>query len=368
MEGDTTIGVGLVGCGMIGQIHAAGLAQLVAEGETGIRAVAAADPSRDMLERVASNCSFARLGTDPAEVVDDPEVDAVVIGAPTAAHRELVPRVLDAGKHLYCEKPLAPTFDAARELCERVATVGVVAQVGFHSRFHPMICRLKAIVDSGELGAPMGFTLRDDQYFPAGDFVPGHSDWRSKKALAGGGALLEHSIHSADILAWIFGPPSWVFAATRNVLGYDVEDTAALTLEYESGVVGNLVTIFNGVTGREERRLEVFFERGVVELTTDFLVGAPEERFLVQRPASPAEEIAPGDLLAEHLEALGLAGRSFPFFQYLADRSFILSIRRGTCPGPGFPDALVAHATVEAAYRSAATGAPVAITAELLPS
>ena len=92
------------------------------------------------------------------------------------------------------------------------------------------------------------------------------------------------------MLAWLFGPAwSAVYAAERNVFGYSVEDVAALTIEHDDGVVGNLVTVFNGVVGREERRLEVFFERGSVELTTDFIVGAPEDSLLVQRPGTPAQ-------------------------------------------------------------------------------
>ncbi len=90
---------------------------------------------------------------------------------------------------------------------------GVTAQVGFHSRFHPLINELVRLTASGELGAPMGYTLRDDQYWPTGDVVPGHSSWRSQRAHAGGGALIEHSIHSADILGWLFGRATNVFAA-----------------------------------------------------------------------------------------------------------------------------------------------------------
>ena len=129
----------------------------------------------------------------------------------------------------------------------------------------------------------MAYTLRDDQFWPTGGVVAGHSSWRSDRAEAGGGALLEHSIHSCDILGWLFGPVERVYATTRSVFGYSVEDVAALTIEHRNGVVGNLVTVFNGVQHREERRLEVFFERASVELTTDFLVGAPEDSFLVHR-------------------------------------------------------------------------------------
>jgi predicted dehydrogenase len=354
--GDDVIGVGLVGCGMIGQIHADGLRRLVDDGE--VRAVAAADPSDDARAAVNRNCPFARSHPDAAAVIDDPEVDAVMITAPTAAHRDLVLATVAAGKPLFCEKPLAPTFDVVREL---VAAVTVPAQVGFHSRFHPLHNHLRRIIDSGEVGAVMGYTLRDDQYWPTGDVVDGHSSWRSRRVDAGGGALLEHSIHSVDILAWLFGPPVRVSAVTRRVFGYDVEDVAGLVIEHASGVVGTLLTIFNGVRGREERRLEVFFEQAAVELTTDFLVGAPEDSFLIQVPDQPAERLDLASLRTRHFAQLGVTRPDVVFYTYVEDRAWIHALRDGRTPSPGFADAFTAHAVVDAAYRAAELGGPVAV-------
>src|SRR6185312_3674868 len=155
------VGVGLIGAGMIGQGHAYALRLLAEDGD--VRPVAVTDFS------------------------------AVAVAA-------------------------------ARRICpfETVAASARTAQVGFHSRFHPLVNELVRLTRSGELGAPMGYTLRDDQYWPTGDVVPGHSSWRSQRAQAGGGALIEHSIHSADILSWLFGPATSVYARTRNVFGYDV--------------------------------------------------------------------------------------------------------------------------------------------------
>ena len=107
---------------MIGQIHADGLKKLADEGE--IVAVAAADPSAEARDAVAHNCSFARYSADPRDVIDDAEVDAVMVTSPTASHRELVLAVVEAGKPVLCEKPLAPTLEVVEELCDAVAGVG----------------------------------------------------------------------------------------------------------------------------------------------------------------------------------------------------------------------------------------------------
>jgi len=353
------LGIGLVGCGMIGQVHADGLRKLAEDGE--IFAVAAADPSADARDAVQRNCPFGRMSADPLDVISDPAVDAVMITAPTSTHLHLVRATLAAGKPLFCEKPLAPTFGDVRVMCDEVMSSGLTAQVGFHSRFHPIMNRLRRTVESAELGRPMGYMLRDDQYWPTGDVVRGHSSWRSDRGQAGGGALLEHSIHSADIVSWLFGPATRVYARSRCVFGYDVEDVAAVTVEHESGVVGTILTIFNGVRGREERRFEVFFEQGAIEATTDFIVGAAEDGYLVQQPDTEAQRLDLAAMREEHFAALGIDRRDFVFYTYPADRHWVRSVRKGETAVPGFEEALRAHRLVEAAYRSAATNVAVEI-------
>jgi predicted dehydrogenase len=354
------VGIGLIGAGMIGQGHAYALRLLAEDGE--VSPIAVTDFSIDAVDAARAICPFARVAADAQGVIDDPDVEAIVIVTPTTTHRDLVAATVAAGKPLLCEKPLATRFDVVREMCALVAASGLTAQVGFHSRFHPLINELVRLVVTNELGAPMGYTLRDDQYWPTGDVVPGHSSWRSERAHAGGGALLEHSIHSADILGWLFGPTKNVYARTRNVFGYDVDDTAVCTIEHESGVVGTLISIFNGVRGREERRLEVFFEQGAVEVTTDFLVGAREDGFLVQRPDQEPERLDVEALRNRHFDAEGITRRDFFVYLYPAARAFVRSVRAGEPASPTFRDALAAHALVDAAYRSVETGAPATVT------
>jgi predicted dehydrogenase len=338
---------------MIGQVHADGLRKLAEDGE--IVAVAAADPSAEARDAVMRNCPFGRMSSDPFDVISDPAVRAVMVTAPTSTHLDLVQATLAAGKPLFCEKPLAPTFGDVRTMCDAVTASGVTAQVGFHARFHPIMNRLQRTVESGELGRVMGYTLRDDQYWPTGDIVPGHSSWRSDRAQAGGGALLEHSIHSADLVSWLFGPAVRVHGLTRSVFGYDVEDVAAVTVEHQSGVVGAILSIFNGVRGREERRFEVFFERGAVEATTDFTVGAAEDSYLVQEPDAEAHRLDLAVLREEHFAAAGISRRDFIFYTYPADRHWVRAVREAAPAVPGFEDALRAHRLVDAAYRSAAS-------------
>jgi myo-inositol 2-dehydrogenase/D-chiro-inositol 1-dehydrogenase len=353
-----TLRVGIIGCGQIAQAHAVSFRLLADDGTA--RLVAAADPEPAGIDRVANIAgTVERRYADGDELIADPDVDAVLVVAPTRFHRDLILAVCEAGKPLFTEKPLAPSFETVVEIVDAVARAGIPAQVGFQSRFHPIIRFLHESVADRRYGAPMGYLIRDDQFWPTGDVVDGHTSWRSRAAEAGGGALLEHSIHSCDVACWLFGPVRRVHAATRRVFGYDVEDTAALTIEHESGVVGTLLTIFNGVRDREERRIELFFEAGAIEATTDFVVGAPEDSLLVKEQAGPAERIDCADLLRTTFARDGLdPERDFYVYQYLAHRAFARALADGMAPSPGCGDALEAHRLVEAAYRSAALGMP----------
>jgi predicted dehydrogenase len=352
--------LGLVGCGSIAQAHAAALRFLSEDGL--VRVTAAADPDPEGVDRVVGIVgAVEHTGTDCLAVIDNPDVDAVVNITPTRYHHEYIAAVARAGKPCFTEKPLAPTFAVVRDIVQIVRAAGIPVQVGFQSRFHPLVRRLRSMVESAEAGAPMAYTLRDDQCWPTGGVVAGHSSWRSDRAEAGGGALLEHSIHSCDILGWLFGPVERVYATTRNVFGYNVEDVAALTIEHRNGVVGNLVTVFNGVQHREERRLEVFFERASVELTTDFLVGAPEDSFLVHRADEQhAQQYDVDTLRREAFAADGFdPDRQVFVYQFFAHHAFANAVLDGRDPSPDVDDALRAHALVEAAYRSAAGRRPV---------
>ena len=219
-----------------------------------------------------------------------------------------------------------------------------------------MFTHLKRLVDERSFGVPLGYMLREDQFWPTGSVVTGHSSWRSDPELAGGGALLEHTIHGCDLLAWLFGPAATVSARTRSIFGFGVEDIATAQVTHENEVVGTVTTAFNGVEGREERRLEVFFEQATVETTGDFIIGAPEDSFVIHRPRSEPERPDLGALRRELFASYGVTRDDFIFYQYVADRAFVHAVRESRPANPDFNDAWRAHAVVEAAYRSAAAG------------
>ena len=150
----TMIRIGLVGCGHIGTVHSYAIKQLVDAGLVDAALTATYDTDPGRAARVAAHHD-ARPAASLAELVD--AVDAVWVCTWTAAHLEAVSAAADAGRAVFCEKPLAPTLEA----CERVAAAleRVPHQVGLVLRHTPVFTRAAALIGSGRYGRPLATTL-----------------------------------------------------------------------------------------------------------------------------------------------------------------------------------------------------------------
>ena len=170
---------------------------------------------------------------------------------------------------MFCEKPLDRDLACAAALVDAVAA-GVTSQCGLVLRSAPVFRALRDLVQDGSLGAPMAAVFRDDQYFP----IQGHygSHWRADVAQAGGGCLIEHSIHDVDILRFCFGEVDAVAARTANHAGHEgVEDLATVSLSFASGLQAQLTSVWHDILTRgSTRRVEVFCRDGMVWLDDEF--------------------------------------------------------------------------------------------------
>jgi UDP-N-acetylglucosamine 3-dehydrogenase len=349
--------IGFVGSGLIAWAHALGLKAMIDTGLIDAAIVAAFDPH----ERKAEGFIEAMGSEGGAAVADAAEVaarsDAVWVCTPTAAHRGAVDEALNRGRAVFCEKPLDTDLARASSLVDAVAASGVPSQSGLVLRSAPVFRALRDLIAGGELGEPMAAIFRDDQFFP----IRGHyaSQWRADVDQAGGGCLIEHSIHDVDILRFCFGEVDGVTARTTNHAGHrDVEDMASVALEFASGMVAQLTSVWHDIMSRgSTRRIEVFCQRGLVSLNNEF-------RGPLRVQTSEATEDLPCpspdwvDELPLPSDRTGLAIKAY----LEADRGFIEAVASGRPPEPGLGVALEAHRLVDAAYRSsAAGGAPVEV-------
>jgi len=346
-----TLRIGIAGCGFIASVHALAIQALIDAGlvDAAITAVLDLDPERSA--RFADQYD-AIVAADVDALVA--EVDVVWVCTWTAAHGAIVQAAAGAGRAVFCEKPLAPSL----EECEAVAAelARVPHQVGLVLRHAPVFEVVATELASGCCGRPLAAILRDDQFFPTQGMYG--SDWRRDVGRAGGGTLLEHSIHDVDLLRLLFGDPVQVSAHLASRFGNPgIDDVADVRFVYADDSTATLVSVWHQVLARPStRRLEVLCEDAVLWLDDDHLGPVSREtNDGVRVLACPLPEWTAALRLPEEIAK--------PLSQYAVPaRAFLDAVAGGTAPTPDAATALGAHRLVDAAYRSAAAGGtPIAV-------
>ncbi|MFV0525432.1 MAG: Gfo/Idh/MocA family protein [Acidimicrobiales bacterium] len=334
--------IGFVGCGLIARAHAAGLDPV-----RGAVIGPVYDVDGERATRFAADVGGAdtRVVGSVESVIDD--CDAVYVCTWTAAHPGIVRAAAEAGRAVFCEKPLATGLAEATAMTETVTGAGVTNQVGLVLRGSPAFRWLINLLGRPEVGPVMNVVFRDDQYLPTQGMYG--SVWRGDPARAGAGTLLEHSIHDLDLLRWMLGPITSVSALTGSTHGITgIEDQATVMLVSASGAQAALVSVWHEVLSRpSQRRVEVFCRDATITLEGDWWgpVG-------VEWPDGETQRWAGEELAAVAADADGLA--------HSPDAGFVAAVAAGETAHPDFTVALAAHVLADAAYRSAASaGAPV---------
>jgi predicted dehydrogenase len=232
----TPVRIGLIGCGKVGQIHAAALGA-IAEAEL----VGVCDVSAERAQALAQRYR-ARGCTDLDEMLCDSKVEAVIIGTPHPLHAAPAIRAAEAGVHVLVEKPLAATLADCDAMLAAAGRAGTLLGVISQRRFYEPVRRMKDAIDAGRLGRPaLGvFTMyswREPAYYQS-------DPWRGKWDTEGGGVLVNQSPHQLDLLRWFMGPIAEVsgYWANVNHPGVEVDDTAVAVLRFENGGLGAIVT------------------------------------------------------------------------------------------------------------------------------
>ena len=247
-----TLKVGVIGTGMIGRDHIRRITQVLA----GARVVALSDTNADVAREVAAGLENATVHATGQELIEDPNVDAVVVASPGPTHDEYVVASIAAGKPVFCEKPLATTTEACRTIIDaEVAHGSRLVQVGFMRRYDAAYRALKSTIDSGAIGAPL-------MYY-SGHRNPAVPDSYTKDM-----AIVDTAVHDIDVTRWLLGEEFAairVIAAKPNSHGSDLLDPLLMILETESGVLVNIETSVNIRYGYDIRG-EVVGEDGTAAL------------------------------------------------------------------------------------------------------
>lgn len=161
------------------------------------------------------------------------EMDAVIICSENNRHKEMVLNAAKAKKHILCEKPIATNIEDAKEMIQVCEDEEVTLQIAYPVRFSSPIQELKAMIDAGDLGEIIAFRTTNRGQNPGGWFID--------EEQSGGGAVLDHTVHMADIMRWYLGEEITSVEAIVDSYFHDVEidDAGILTFEFENGVIAS---------------------------------------------------------------------------------------------------------------------------------
>ena len=240
----TILKVGLVGVGGISRTHMPGWA---ASEEAEV--VAGSDISGEALEQWGALHNVTRLTTNAAELFSDPDIDIIDLCVPNMYHAPLAIAALEAGKHVICEKPLAPTPQDIKQMIAARDKAGKQLMTAQHFRFAGVSQAMKAEIDTGTLGDvyhARGWMLRRNGLIPTATFI--------EKKHSGGGPCIDIGVHILDLTLWFMGNPRPVavsgvadarlahhpgaFATWRDgpiPSSFDVEDYAVAFVRFETG-------------------------------------------------------------------------------------------------------------------------------------
>jgi myo-inositol 2-dehydrogenase / D-chiro-inositol 1-dehydrogenase len=342
------LGVGVIGCGRVAESrHIPALQDL-----PGARVAALADVDPARLHQVADRYGIQRRYASAAELLADQGVDVVAVCVPAAFHAEVALAALDAGKHLFVEKPLALSLEECDRILERAARTPVKTTVGFNLRSHRLVRRAREIVGRGDLGPIEGLSSVSSG---KARFDPAAPAWRSQQEM-GGGVLFEQAIHHFD--AWRLLLQTEVEEVVARSHGGD--ETAVVSATLASGA---LVSAIFSEASSEHNEFAIYGQAGRLAFSC-FRFDSLELSSAATPPGTTASRLrALRTTLTELPNGLLVARRGGDFDRsYQAEwAAFLHAIRTGGPPPCTLEDGRRAVQIALAALASAASGQPVRV-------
>ncbi len=251
-----TIRFGVIGAGRIGKIYAYNLANNV----RGAQVVVIADPLFGAASDLAGQLHVPSATADYHEVINNPDIDAVAICSSTNTHAQIIVEAAQAGKQIFCEKPIAHDLAKIDQALDAVTKSGVLLQIGFNRRFDPNFRKVREMVSEGKIGELhlLRITSRDPAPPPI-EYVK-----------VSGGLFFDMTIHDFDMSRYLIGSEvEEIYAAGGVMVDRQIGDagdidTAVVTLRFENGVIGTIDNSRKAVYGYDQR-VEVFGSGGMVQ-------------------------------------------------------------------------------------------------------
>ncbi len=274
--------VGMIGCGTIGRFHADAIVKTSA-----MEIVALCDPSQTPLDKAAAKYGCEALFTDSADLLAKSDCDAVMVCTPNTTHHEVAIAALQAGKHVFCEKPMSTTVEKAAAMAAAADAAPGVFQMGMVRRNSPMSVAAKRILDAGRIGEV--YQMRMLWIRRRG--IPGLGGWFTTKVLSGGGPMIDLGVHGFDLAMHLsdlwtptrvsaktyakFGPRMGGYVYTDMWAGppkldgvFDVEDYSCGFVRFGERATMSFEIAW-AANHRETQYLEILGDKGGMRLSED---------------------------------------------------------------------------------------------------
>ena len=274
MDQVSELGVGLIGTGFMGKSHA--LAWNAVKPVFGdvpdIRLEALCDVTMELAKARAAEFGFKTATENWRDLVDDPSVHVISITAPNAFHAEMAVAALEAGKHVWCEKPMAPSFAEAETMKDAARKSGRTAILGYNYIQNPAILHIRKLLVEGAIGAVNHIRLEMDEDFMADPDAPFH--WRNER-VSGYGVIDDFAVHPLSIIRVLFGEVAEVMVNMAkpypdrpdggNRRAVETHDVASALIRLKAGDISGTLNVSRTAWGRKSRiAIQIFGARGSI--------------------------------------------------------------------------------------------------------
>jgi predicted dehydrogenase len=368
-----SFGIGIIGYGGIGRVHALGYRSIpthYALPADTVRVVGVAETNAAKAEAAAREIGCGVWTDDYRALLARDDIDVVTVAVPNNVHEAIVIAAAEAGKHIFCEKPLAMTVAEGRRILAAVEKAGVKAQVNFNFRFYPAIQHARKLIEAGFLGRVFSYRAC---FYRSSYVDPGVPlSWRLSKTVAGGGALFDLGSHVLDSVYFLLGEFGSVAATAETLIAerpiapgadekgpVDVDDIVLMQAHMANGALGSIEISRMGTGITNEMTIEIFGDRGAIRFYSHdpgwlhvYDVSAPRQGYQKLQTGGRFE-----DQVAPHWTMPPGFGETFAAGQY----QLLRAIDEGRRPSPDVADALHVQAVMAAVLRSSDEGRRVGL-------
>ncbi len=357
------LGIGLAGAGFMGRTHALAFQTVgrVFDLPLAARLEMLADATSESAETAASRFGFARSTGDWRTMIGDQAVELVDVATPNALHAPIALAALAAGKHVYCEKPLAPTADDAWLMVRAAEHAGVVTAAGFNYLCNPMIGLAREMIASGELGRIWSFRGIFNEDFMRDPRAP----WNWRLDPGGAGAIADLGSHIISLARHLLGPIDAVFADVETVVDeragpageprrVTTDDQARLLLRFARGTRGSIETSWVASGRTMQLGFEITGERGAIVFDQARLNELELYRVEVDRQRNGFRRISAGPEHEPYGAFCPAPGHQLGYndLKVIEIRNLLSAIAGGPAPLADFREAYEVQRVVDAALSA----------------